>query len=550
MRNGSFWRDRIGLIWLAAAVLVAATHQWVPESTWLMVHLVLLGALSHAILVWSRHFTHALLRVKADDAEQRRHLLRLKLHSLGALGIFITVPFAFWHATALFAVIVAGAVVWHGIDLWRLRRSALPGRFRVTLWYYGAAALMLPVGATFGVLLASAPGQVWFERLLVAHVAAMVMGWVLLTVVGTLLTFWPTMLRARMDERAERFTQQAFPWLVAGVLLTVAGALLGDSVSVLLGLAVYGFGLLWYGRGLFRPLLVRVPREFAPVSVGAALVWFVVSYLWLVVMFAWQGWDGVADGLGSLLGVVVVGFAAQILSGALSFLIPSVIGGGPSVVRAGQKELHRFATFRLVVINGGLLLWLLPTPSWTRVVISGIVLATLFSFIILAIRAARASVLARRAKDDGAPAPVLAVGHGVTPIWSRRQLLIGAGTLLVGGAAGVAIDPPAAGLPDWPMRQPPVEPTGETTSIRVVAIDMRFEPSSVEVPRGNMLEVTVVNEDEIDSHDLRIGRDQTPRIDPGNEATLDYGPVGRDIQGYCTIVGHRASGMVFDVRVV
>lgn len=549
MRRGSFWRDRIGLIWLAGAAIVAAAHQWIPEATWLMIHLVLLGGLSQAILVWSRHFSHTLLRVRDTDAQYGRHILRVKLHSVGALGVFATVPFALWSLTAVFATVVAVAVVWHGIELWRLSRRALPGRFRVTIWYYCAASMMLPVGATFGVVLAAAPGQTWFGRLLVAHVASMIMGWVLFTVAGTLLTFWPTMLRARMDDRAERFTRQSFPWLVAGVLLTITAALLGDRWSLLVALCVYGFGLVWYGRGLFRPLLVRLPREFAPVSVGSALVWFLVSYCWLLILIAARGWSGVSDGLGNLLGAVVVGFAAQLLSGALSFLIPSVIGGGPSVVRAGQRELHRFATLRLVVINGGLLLWLLPTPAWVRVVLSSVVLAALASFIVLAVRGARAAVQAKRAKDDGAVPDPVPQGHGVQPIWSRRQLLVGVGTLLVGGAAGIAIDPVAVGLPNWPMRQPPVEPTGQTTAIRVVAKDMRFTPDTVDVPRGNVLEVTVVNDDIIDSHDLRIGDQQTPRIDPGNEEILTFGPVSRDIQGYCTIVGHRAAGMVFDVRV-
>lgn len=547
MRQRSFWSDGLGLVWLSAAILTAAAHQWIPEATWLMVHLVLLGGLTHAILVWSRHFAHTLLRVRPSDAEQRRQVRRLQLHSIGSLGVVLTVPFTYWHATVPFALIVVCVVIWHSIDLWRLRRNALPGRFGVTLWYYATAALMMPIGVVFGVLLATGPGQVWFERLLIAHVVAMVMGWVLLSVIGTLLTLWPTMLRARMDEGAERLTRQAFPWLAAGLVLTIVASLLGDRVSVLVGLATYGFGLVWYARGLLRPLLQRVPREVAPVSVGAGLCWFLVGYCWLVVLFIWRGWGGVADGLGALLAVLVVGFAAQLLSGALSFLIPSVIGGGPAVVRAGQRELHRFATLRLVVVNGGLLIWLLPSLPWIRVVISSLVLLALLSFIILAIRAARAALRVRHDGTENAPASET---PGIQPVWSRRDLFIGLGALALGGAAGVAIDPPAAGLPDWPARQPPVEPSGRTTSIRVVAQHMRFEPAEVEVPLGDMLEVHVVNEDEIDSHDLRIGDVQTPRIDPGREAVLEYGPVGRDVQGYCTIVGHRAAGMVFDVRVI
>ena len=43
---------------------------------------------------------------------------------------------------------VSGAVVWHGIQLWRRLRRALPGRFRVTVRYYLAQGLLPAVGQT------------------------------------------------------------------------------------------------------------------------------------------------------------------------------------------------------------------------------------------------------------------------------------------------------------------------------------------------------------------------------------------------------------------
>ena len=40
-----------------------------------MVHLVVLGALTHAIVVWSTHFTQALLKTPAHLDERRTCLL-------------------------------------------------------------------------------------------------------------------------------------------------------------------------------------------------------------------------------------------------------------------------------------------------------------------------------------------------------------------------------------------------------------------------------------------------------------------------------------------
>ena len=530
----ALWRDGISWIWLLAALVVAITHQWVREATWLMIHLVLLGALSHAIVVWSMHFASALLRTRPDEKAASRHLWRLRLLAVGALGVFGTVPFAYWHATAAFAAVVAFAVLWHALELWRMLRGALPGRFRVTLWYYFAAATCLPVGATLGVLLARGPSADWFPRLLLAHILVMLLGWVLLTVAGTLLTFWPTVLRVRMDERAERFARQGFAWLASGVVLAVVAALAGDRVSLALAIGVYMFGFIWWGRGLVVPLRRRPPREFSPVSIGAALLWLLVALAWVTLSVAADGPQAFDSGPGDLSAVIAVGFAAQLLSGALAYLIPSLRGGGPARVRAAQAELNRLATWRLVTINLGLAVWLLVPVPWLRVVVSILVLIALATFLPLAIRAHRS------APAEGAPT-------GTTHVWTRRGLLGGLGTVAAGALAGIAVDPPAAGLPNWPHRPPPVTPTGETTSIEVYTERMRFHPQTVMVPRGDMLRVTITNRDEVDSHDLRIGDVQTPRIDPGRTQVLEYGPVAESIQGYCTIVGHRQLGMVFDV---
>ena len=44
-----------------AAFVVAVAHRWIPEANYLMVHLMLLGAVTTAILIWSAHFADTLL---------------------------------------------------------------------------------------------------------------------------------------------------------------------------------------------------------------------------------------------------------------------------------------------------------------------------------------------------------------------------------------------------------------------------------------------------------------------------------------------------------
>ena len=191
-----------------AAVVVAVAHRQVPESTWLLVHLVLLGALTHAALVWSTHFALTLTRAAVSEAAQRRQTIRVAGLALGTLVVIIALPLGYWPAVLVGGVLVGASVGWHGIALWLLVRRALPGRFRITIGYYRLAAASLLVGVTCGVLLARGPSGSWHGRLLVAHTGANLLGWIGLTVTGTLVPLWPTMLRTRMDARAERLATQ------------------------------------------------------------------------------------------------------------------------------------------------------------------------------------------------------------------------------------------------------------------------------------------------------------------------------------------------------
>src|SRR5690606_2883252 len=112
-----------------------------------------------------------------------------------------------------------------------------------------------------------------------------------------------------------------------GVLVVLGGALAGLVPLAAGGLFLYAAGLAWWGRALIRPARTRPPREFATASVAASLVWGAVGLVWVAGETATdRSWGEVADGFGAVTAVLVVGFAAQLLPGALSYLIPSVLG--------------------------------------------------------------------------------------------------------------------------------------------------------------------------------------------------------------------------------
>nr|WP_185992544.1 multicopper oxidase domain-containing protein [Janibacter cremeus] len=554
-------RDRPGLLWMVAAVITAVVHPFVPDSTWLMVHMIALGALTHSIMVWSTHFTVSLLKNRPDIDLRATQNRRLVLLHLGIIGVLIGVPTTWWWFTLVGASAVVLAVLWHGWQLVRRLRGALPGRFRIVVHHYLASAAFLPVGATLGVLLARGQSEEMHARMTLAHSLVNVLGWVGITVAGTLITLWPTILRVRMDPAAEKRATQALPALVTGLSLALVGALAGWRWLLLAGVLGYLVALLWTGRSLIAPARAKPPMHFASWSVAAGAAWFLVG----IVMVAWRvatapDMAAMTIGYGRVAAVLVVGFALQVLCGALSHLVPAVIGGGPKVVRVGIEAFDRLGMTRIVIINVPLALSLMPVPSGTRVVLTTLVLIGLAAFIPVMLVGVKRLVAARREVATSTPDPRRDPRLGraeaarvLDPPFPRTQFMAGVTLVALALAAGPALQPVLDGG-SGPVAAPAtsVSPTGETTTVEVVAQeDMSYSPSSIEVPAGDRLVIELTSEDGSTVHDLYFDDEhRTPRLTKGESATLDLGVVGADRQGWCTVTGHRAMGMTFDVDVI
>jgi nitrite reductase (NO-forming) len=299
---------------------------------------------------------------------------------------------------------VAGAVGWHGVALVLQMRRALPARFAATVRYYVAAAALLLLGAFLGVLMARGLDDRTHVQVMLAHAAVNVLGWMGLAVVGTLVTLWPTMLRTRIAEGSERVAQRALPVLVGSVLVTAGGSLAGQR-------PVAGLGLLGYLAGLAlvaRPFLVaargKAPAHFPTWSVLAGVAWLLGSVAALAVGVATApSWAAVDRRVDWVTPALAAGFGAQVLLGALSYLVPVALGGGPTPIRAANTELDRGGAVRVLVVNVGLLVYLLPVPGAVRMLASAAVLAGLASFGPLLVRAVRASRRARTVSGGRTP---------------------------------------------------------------------------------------------------------------------------------------------------
>lgn len=537
-------RDRPSVVWLLLAAIVALVHRFVPDAQWLMVHMVVLGAVSHNILVWSTHFAQTLLKVPAPS--RRGQSLRLGALQAGTVLVLLGVPLSAWPLALVGGTVVAGAVAWHGVVLAGMLRRALPARFRVTVRYYVAAACWLPVGVTFGILLARGTGAAWHGRLLVAHTMANLFGWIGLTVVGTLLTLWPTVLRTRMDDRALGIVSRLLVPLATAVGLIVIGAATGQRYLAIGGLVIHLACLLAAAFPMATVAWRHPPVTFSALSLAAAYAWLLAGDVVLVVTLVRGGtWGRIGDSYGTVTAMLVGGFAVQLLLGALAYLLPVVLGGGPSALRAAMGPLESRGVLRVTLVNGGLLLWLLPTPGPVKVVGSLVALVSALAFAPLMIQGVRAGAREKRARAAGVAAPR---AKPERPGFATVELLAGALVLVVLAGVAVAADPAAAGLGGRGAAA--LTATGHTTTVRVEAKDMRFTPSRITVPRGDRLVIQLVNADPAMVHDLALATGaHSDRVDPGHEVTLDAGVLTDSTQAWCTIVGHRQMGMMMDIVV-
>ncbi len=161
-------------MWLVALVVVSVLgiRGLIGEiAPWLLVHLLLLGAVSNAILVWSTYFSAGPLRL--PPTSRRDEARRLGVFNSGALTVMVGMTTDSWIVALTGAVLAATAAGWHAVVLMPRIRGSLPSRFGATVRYYVATAGLLRVGITLGVILA--PNDVdesLHARLVLAHVGS------------------------------------------------------------------------------------------------------------------------------------------------------------------------------------------------------------------------------------------------------------------------------------------------------------------------------------------------------------------------------------------
>ncbi|QEU12483.1 multicopper oxidase domain-containing protein [Dermabacter vaginalis] len=626
--------------WMIALVIAVAAHPLIPQFRWLLVHMVTLGLVTTSIMVWGQHFTEALLKTRLGEETRPKQVARIWALTasivIAMAGMLANLPLL----TVLGAIGVSAMILWYAFALGAQLKAALAPRFAFVVRAYLIAACLLPFGAALGAILAFSPGEPWQGRLLLAHQVVNILGFVGVTVSATLLTLWPTVLRTKLDTTKATRASRFLIVMVIGTLIAMLGALVDNVLVGLAGLTLYILGQVVIGLllvALARQSSRQVRHEplalFPVLSIGAGALWFLGTCVALWGL--WFSSIGSSDGspvtsplnfsltaarLHDLSVPFVAGFLLQVLLGAMSYLLPASMGGGPRALKAGLAVMSRWAVFRVVALNLALGMFAFASitgmvgealfgaltfgtfapsqfGSVTRVLVSAVAFLVLASFIVLMLRMVKVNLRERLEFKErsaqlgmpgiGAPAnpqqsgtsgsapAAIASGVSSTPALAhegearrepatlgRRHLtsaLAGAGTVFSLAAVGRAFDgtlagAAAVGIPSQGAGSehgagPAIAPTGRTTRLTVEAnADMRFVPNTLEVPAGDRLEIEVHNVDPANTHDLVLDTGaHTERLHPGDTVVLEAGVVTAPIEGWCSIVGHRAMGMTLTI---
>ena len=587
-RTTQIKRNAVVVAWIFTALVLLAgkyAQLWPNLDAWAPLHAALLGALGSAITIWSAHFADTLLHRPAWGGALMLNG-RLGLHSVGAALVITGVCINSQIIIGVGASCVAVSATLGVVAMVVQKRRAVAARMAALVDYYICSLSYLMVGALAGwsIKYFDFKGQAaWSNRMYLAHVPIMVLGVLGITVLGTLVVLWPTMLRTKMEPTAPRQAQRALPGLALAVAVIAFSGLWRPLAGI--GALLYLLSAVAVVAPLWRTGARKGVTNYAGLSTAAALAWLAWCVIRLGVGVSYAANDDAARAVAHGLRLAVVsGFALQILLAALSFLTPVMLGGGPAMSRLTHAIMDRYAWWRITTINLCLALACLPLPPAVRGVTGlSAALAGAYFFV-----AAGQAIQARRKGDTSAAPPSTvtltktaskpasskaaasvaqsasrsaaptasaqsAGATGATQTPDRRGALAGlvtAAVAVVAGASASSTQTPG-GLMGLGTGQGSASAggSGQVVNANITISGMSFVPSSVDVPVGATLRLTLKNTG-FEVHDLVLATGQTTgRLAVGESKTITVNNVREPIAGWCSVAGHRAMGMVFDVKV-
>ena len=188
-------------------------------------------------------------------------------------------------------------------------------------------------------------------RLALAHLHANLLGWVGISVIGTLVTLWPTVLRTPMHKRAIHAAVIGLRFILVGTSMSIIAAIQDWPFLSGLSLACY---LLGTSITLTPAILtMRTKRPDRPGSwmlLTGAIGMGVLLLADIALQLRYSEPEKILTAIEGHILLLFTLFLFPTLLGALTYLLPVVLGRGPALNRELETILSRGWKWRLAVL--------------------------------------------------------------------------------------------------------------------------------------------------------------------------------------------------------
>jgi nitrite reductase (NO-forming) len=214
----------------ALVVAVFGLHPGQLSTTWLVLHLTLLGGVSQLVVGVSQFFVCAFLATTPPNLRTMR--LQAATWVLGTIVVIVGVARGSSALTGIGAVVVLVGLLLLFLGIREMQKRSLQTARYAARWYLASAAV-LAVGAPLGAAIEGGMAPPAGGDLAAAHMALNVLGWLGGAIVGTLHTFFPSLTGTRL--KYERLQGPTFWSWYGGVIVLAIGAGAGSEPVAGLG---------------------------------------------------------------------------------------------------------------------------------------------------------------------------------------------------------------------------------------------------------------------------------------------------------------------------
>lgn len=355
------------ILYLLAALIAGITQKGVAggQPSWLTIHLLLLGATTNAIITWSDHFVSALLWARSHD--RRRQMTVVLSLNIGIIGVLIAV------STHIGWLIIASATVISVITIFYLCgitiavKQSINKRFAEVIHYYQSAGLLILVGIVFGVIDAfKSDEDPWQARIALAHLHANLLGWVGLTIIGTLVTLWPTVLRTQIHARAVSSAAVGLKFLIAGVIGAIFAALIDQSILFAISIVLYLLGAIITLAPAALLMRTKQPDRASSWMLLTGALGLAFALIGdIIIILTHHSPEKTLTAIEDHLLLIFTLWLLPTLLGSLIHLLPVVLGRGPTANKELTALMNRGWKWRLFLLPVASLLLLLPSVFHT-----------------------------------------------------------------------------------------------------------------------------------------------------------------------------------------